>query len=162
MNLRIARWSGQAGVADILAAWHVREWGHLFPDWDEHAARAELLEQSQTESLPATWLAFDGDVLIGSISALLEDAAELNDIPGPWLASFYIVPEARGQGAAQALMAAAAEGVAAQGHGRWVLFTPHHEAYYAKHGWSTQEYRELHGERLAVMTRALDCVINSA
>lgn len=155
MNLRIARWSGQAGVADILAVWHVREWGHLFPDWDEHAARREFDEQAKTEGLPATWLAFDGDALIGSISALLEDAAELNDIPGPWLASFYIIPEARGQGAAQALLAQATEGVAALGYPQWFLFTPQHEAYYAKRGWSTREYRDLHGERVAVMAQTL-------
>ena len=149
------RWTGQAGVAEQLAAWHVREWGHLFPGWDENAARNEFYEQAETDSLPATWLAFDGEVLVGSISALLEDAPELNDIPGPWLASFYIVPEARGQGAAQMLMAAAAEGVAAQGFGRWLLFTPHHENYYAKHGWRTIERRPLHGEPVAVMVQAL-------
>lgn len=155
MSLRIARWSGQAGVAEQLAEWHVREWGHLFHGWDAVAAQAEFAAQAISDTLPATWLAFDGDVLIGSISALLEDAPELNDIPGPWLASFYIVPEARGQGAAQALMAAAAEAVAVQGFASWYLFTPHHESYYAKHGWSTQEFRDLHGERVAVMARTL-------
>lgn len=155
MNLRIARWRGQSGVAAQLAAWHVREWGHLFSGWDEHAARNEFTNQAGTEGLPATWLAFDGETLIGSISALPEDAPELNDIPGPWLASFYLVPEARGRGAAQALMAAAAEGVAALGHAQWFLFTPRHEAYYAKHGWQTAEHRDLHGERVAVMWQAL-------
>lgn len=155
MNLRIERWTGQPGVAETLAVWHVREWGHLFTGWDEQAALSEFMAQAIIDGLPATWLAFDGARLIGSISALLEDAPELNDIAGPWLASFYIIPEARGQGAAQALMTAAAQDVAALGYAEWFLFTPHHESYYAKHGWSTREYRNLHGARVAVMAQTL-------
>lgn len=155
MNLRIARWRGQAGVAEQLARWHVREWGHLFAGWDEQAALGEFTAQAATDGLPATWLAFDGERLIGSISALLEDAAELSDMPGPWLASFYISPDARGQGAAQALMQAAGQAVAAIGHAEWFLFTPGHEAYYARHGWHTLGHRMLHGERVAVMRQAL-------
>jgi GNAT superfamily N-acetyltransferase len=152
---RIERWTGQAGVAEQLAVWHVREWGHLFPGWDEAVARAEFAAQALSGDLPATWLAFDGETLIGSISALLQDAPELNDIPGPWLASFYLIPEARGQGAAQALMTAAAAGVMAQGFACWYLFTPQHERYYARQGWQTIECRQLHGESVAVMRQDL-------
>jgi GNAT superfamily N-acetyltransferase len=155
VNLRIVRWTGQAGVAEQLAVWHVREWGHLFHGWDEPAAQVEFNAQAHSDDLPATWLAFDGETLIGSISALLQDAPELNDIPGPWLASFYIVPEARGQGAAQALMNAAATAVADYGHRAWYLFTPHHERYYARQGWQTIAYRQLHGEPVAVMRQVL-------
>jgi GNAT superfamily N-acetyltransferase len=155
MTLRIARWSGQPGVASLLARWHVREWANVFPGWTEPMAVQEFHAQLAHTQLPATWLAFKGDVLIGSISALLEDSPELNDIAGPWLASFYIVPEARGNGAAQALMTAAAQGVRTLGYSQWRLFTPHHQAYYAKHGWKLLEYRELHGERVAVMAQAL-------
>lgn len=155
MTPRIARWTGQAGVAECLAHWHVREWATVFPGWTEQIATQEFNAQLEKSDLPATWLAFNGDELIGSISALLEDAPELNDISGPWLASFYIVPECRGQGAAQALMAAAAQGVSTLGYTQWTLFTPHHETYYAKHGWALLEYRHLHGERVAVMRQEL-------
>ena len=155
MKLRIERWAGQAGVAERLAAWHVREWGHLFAGWNEQAAIGEFMAQATIVGLPATWLAFDGEVLIGSISALLEDAPELNHIAGPWLASFYIVPEARGQGAAQALMTAATHGVAALGYAEWFLFTPKHGEYYARSGWQQLQQRTLHGETVAVMAQQL-------
>ena len=155
MKLSIEPWQGQAGVAEQLAAWHVREWAHVFPDWDERAAQNEFAEQLQTDSLPATWLAFDGDQLIGSISVLLEDAPELNDIAGPWLASFYIIPEARGKGAAQALMMTASEAVTAWGYTEWFLFTPHHAEYYARHAWQETERRELHGETVTLMRQSL-------
>ncbi len=155
MTLQIQRWSGQAGVAERLAHWHVREWSNVFPGWTEQLAAQEFNTQCANSELPATWLAFKDDELIGSISALLEDAPELNDISGPWLASFYIAPEHRGQGAAQALMNAAAQGVLALGYTQWRLFTPHHEAFYAKFGWQLLEYRHLHGERVAVMVQIL-------
>ena len=111
MTLQIQRWSGQAGMAERLALWHVREWANVFLGWTEQIAVQEFNAQLENSELPATWLAFKDNQLIGSISALLEDAPELNDISGPWLASFYIVPEHRGQGVAQALMAAATQDV---------------------------------------------------
>jgi predicted N-acetyltransferase YhbS len=162
VKLEIVRWTGQADVAGKLAAWHVREWGHLFTGWDVETALGEFKEQAKIDGLPATWLAFDDGKLIGSISALLQDAPELQDFPGPWLASFYLIPEARGQGAAQALMTAAAEGVAAQGVDRWYLFTPQHESYYAKHGWQTIAHRQLHSERVAVMVKSFACKVSSS
>jgi GNAT superfamily N-acetyltransferase len=162
VNLRIERWNGQHGVAGLLAEWHVREWGHLFTGWDVDAAHSEFMEQSEIDGLPATWLAFDGETLIGSISALLQDAPELNDIPGPWLASFYLIPETRGQGAAQALMKAAASAAADYGYGAWYLFTPHHERYYAGQGWQTIESRQLHGEPVAVMRQVLPAPVQCA
>jgi GNAT superfamily N-acetyltransferase len=155
MSFRIERWAGQPGVAEQLAAWHVREWQNVFPDWTEQIATQEFIAQLENSELPATWLAFDGDKLIGSISALLHDATELNDIPGPWLASFYIEPQYRGQGASQLLLDAAKQSVKNIGYKKWYLFTPHHETFYAKHDWQTIEYRQLHDELVVVMQQSL-------
>lgn len=155
MSLRIERLRDQPGVAEQLAMWHVREWGHLFHGWDEAAAQAEFAAQALSNDLPATWLAFNGDQLIGSISALLEDSPHLRDFPGPWLASFYIAPPFRGQGAAPALMAAATQAVAEYGYRSWYLFTPAHAAYYQRHGWQTWAERSVQGEPVAVMRQVL-------
>lgn len=155
MSLRVERWSGQVGVAEQLATWHVREWQAVFPEWTEQDAVAEFNTQLQFSELPATWLAYQGQRLVGSISALLEDAPELNDVAGPWLASFYIVPECRGQGVGQQLMIAAKNAVTNLGYPQWYLFTPHHQEYYSKHGWQLHEYRHLHGERVALMRQEL-------
>jgi predicted N-acetyltransferase YhbS len=156
VTVRVERWNGQAGVAEQLARWHVQEWQNVFPDWTVQKAIAEFNTQLLTTELPATWLAFKDDLLIGSISALLEDATELNDLPGPWLASFYIVPEWRGQGAAQLLMDAAMQAVKKLGYIKWYLFTPHHQAYYAKVGWSKVESRQLHTQAVMVMQQLLN------
>lgn len=153
MSFRVERWNGQVGIAEQLATWHVREWANVFPGWTEQVAIQEFNSQLVDSELPATWLAFAGDQLIGSISALLEDATELNDISGPWLASFYIEPEFRGQGVAQLLMNTAEYAVKNLGYKNWYLFTPHHEAFYAKHGWVLKEKRHIHGEIVAVMIK---------
>jgi GNAT superfamily N-acetyltransferase len=155
MSYRIERWNGQIGAAEQLARWHVKEWQNVFPEWTVQDAVAEFNTQLLFSELPATWLAFKDDVLIGSISALLEDAAELNDIAGPWLASFYIVPECRGKGIGQLLMNAAEQAVKMLGYQQWYLFTPHHESYYAKQGWALKEIRQLHNEQVAVMVQTL-------
>ena len=156
MSYQIERWNGQTGVAEQLARWHVQEWQNVFPEWTDQKAIAEFNAQLQTTELPATWLAFKENILIGSISALLEDASELNDLPGPWLASFYIKPEYRGQGAAQLLMDIAKQAVTALGYKKWYLFTPHHERYYAKLGWALKENRHIHHEKVAVMVQQLN------
>jgi hypothetical protein len=64
MTLQIQRWSGQAGVAERLAHWHVREWSAVFPGWTEQKAEQEFNAQCANSDLPATWLAFNGDELI--------------------------------------------------------------------------------------------------
>ena len=156
MSFRIERWNGQVGVAEQLARWHVKEWQSVFPEWTVQDAVAEFNTQLLFSELPATWLAFSDDVLIGSISALLEDSAELNDIAGPWLASFYIVPDYRGKGVGQLLMAAVEQAVKSFGYQEWYLFTPHHEAYYAKQGWALKENRRIHDANVAVMIQELN------
>ncbi|MBP7370954.1 MAG: GNAT family N-acetyltransferase [Arenimonas sp.] len=155
MIYRIERWSGQPGVAEQLAAWHVREWQNVFPEWTEQKAIEEFHAQLRDNHLPATWLAYQDQQLVGSISALLEDAPELNDVAGPWLASFYVVPECRGQGVGQQLIIAAKNAVANLGYPQWYLFTPHHQEYYSKYGWQLHERRHLHGERVALMAQRL-------
>lgn len=162
MSLRIERWAGQAGVAEQLAAWHVREWQAVFPEWTVQDAVAEFNMQLLFSELPATWLAFKDQQLVGSISALLEDSPELKAFPGPWLASFYIAPAHRGQGAAQALMSAATAAVADYGHAVWYLFTPAHAAYYQRYGWQILTECTLHGETVAVMQQALPHAIGAA
>jgi len=51
----------------------------------------------------------DGDELLGSVSVVMEDAPELQSYGSPWLASLFVVEDARGQGLGQALVEAAVE-----------------------------------------------------
>jgi GNAT superfamily N-acetyltransferase len=153
--LRIEPWQGQLGVAETLAAWHVREWSDIFPDWTEQIAREEFHTQLQDTNLPATWLAFDGDTLLGSASALLQDASEFLDISGPWLASVFVQPEYRGNAVAQKLIEHAMCEVRKLGYTHWTLFTENHHGYYQKLGWEILCARPLHGKIVTILEQKL-------
>ncbi|HMB55698.1 MAG TPA: GNAT family N-acetyltransferase [Arenimonas sp.] len=135
-----------------LAAWHHGEWQHLYSDWTLKIATAELADHATRRSLPTTLVLLDGDTLLGSVSVVHEDAAELRDRGGPWLASLYVDPEARGQGLGQALVEAAAHLAALNDVPRLLLFTPGHEDFYTQLGWQTIEQAQLNGHAVAIMS----------
>jgi len=134
-----------------LARWHHAEWGALYDDWTLPAATAELEDHTRRDSLPTTLVLMDGGRLLGSVSLLLEDAPELRDRGGPWLASLFVSPDARGRGGGKRLVEAAVAHAAAQGV-RWLrLFTLWHEDFYADLGWKLEERSQLHGVSIAIM-----------
>jgi GNAT superfamily N-acetyltransferase len=129
-----------ADLAGVLARWHAAEWGHLYDPavWDEEVARREFEEQDVPGRIPTTFVAFgDHGEPLGSISIVADD-----DLPGfghltPWLASLYVIPEARGHGLGSALLAYAIDQTRRQGHTAVHLFTPDQEPWYARLGWET-------------------------
>ena len=155
MSLRIEPWRGQAHIAEALAKWHVREWQDIFPNWDVETAMAEFMAQLADDGLPASWLAYCQDELVGSVSALPMDAPEFSDLPGPWLASLFVRPSYRGQGIARQLIDHARAQVAALGYRQWFLFTEHHQAYYQALGWQLHERRSLHRQPVAILRQDL-------
>ncbi len=155
MTVRIEPWRGQAHIAEALANWHVGEWQDIFPNWNVETAMAEFMAQLADSGLPASWLAFDDDVLIGSVSALPVDAPEFKDLPGPWLASLFVRPAYRGQGVARLLIDHARGQVATMGYAQWFLFTEHHQTYYQQLGWQLYEHRLLHRQPVVVMWQDL-------
>nr|WP_295381766.1 GNAT family N-acetyltransferase [Pseudoxanthomonas sp.] len=134
-----------------LARWHHAEWGELYDDWTLPAATAELEDHTRRDSLPTTLVLMDGDTLLGSVSLLLEDAPELQDRGGPWLASLFVSPDARGRGGGKHLVEAAVAHAAAQGVERLRLFTLWHEDFYATLGWELEERADLHGVPISIM-----------
>ena len=139
------------GHATTLARWHHAQWGALYTDWTLDVATNELLDHATRRAMPTTLVAMQGDVLLGSVSLVLEDAPELRDQGDAWMASLYVVPQARGQGLgvrlAQALVAFAAQ----QKVERLWLFTPEHAAFYARLGWRPQGSVKLRGIPVQLM-----------
>lgn len=134
-----------------LASWHHGEWGHLFDDWTLEIATTELLDHASRRTLPTTLVLVENDRLLGSVSLLFEDAAELDDFGSPWLASLFVVPEARGRGLGAALVNAALALAIDSGVSRLFLFTPDHAAFYQRLGWLSVGRSRVNGTAVDVM-----------
>jgi predicted N-acetyltransferase YhbS len=135
-----------------LARWHHREWGELMPDWTRGDAERELTGHATRREIPTTLVLLDDDDgLVGSVSVLDEDASELREY-SPWLASLFVAPPARGRGLGGLLVQAAVDHARAMGVPRLYLFTPAHEAFYARLGWRTLDTtRRVGGQPVTLM-----------
>ncbi len=158
---RIRPLAGLTQLADTLAHWHVAEWGHLYDPavWDLGVAHDEFVAMATGQGDDQTWVAFDGpaddvDSLVGSVSLLATDDLAGFGHLGPWLASLYVVPGARGGGLGSALTGVAVDAARQGGHPAVYLFTAGQEAYYAARGWHALQTVETHGHRATVMTRS--------
>ena len=121
-----------------LGRWHHAEWGALYADWSAAEALAELQAHAAHQGvLPSTLVALaDDGALLGSVSLVAEDAPELADLEGPWLASLYVAPAARGRGLGEALVRQLARQAFTAGIPRLRLFTPQHRGFYERLGWA--------------------------
>lgn len=139
------------GHAPTLARWHHAQWGHLYQDWSLQLATEELVDHATRRSLPTTLVAMEGERLLGSVSLVEEDAPELRDQGDAWLASLYVLPEARGRGLGTRLVQALVAFAATQQIGRLWLFTPEHASFYARLGWRPQGSATLRGVPVQLM-----------
>ena len=134
-----------------LAAWHHAEWGHMYDEWTLEVAESELADQATRRTLPTTLVLVDEGRALGSVSLVLEDAPELCEEGSPWLASLYVVPEARGRGLGTKLVHAAVELAAHENIGHLFLFTPEHADFYQRLGWRLLARTSLKGTAVDLM-----------
>lgn len=155
MNVRIELLAGRADLAPILAGWHHAEWGHLYDPsvWGLDAAIREFEAMAEPGSADVTWIALDGDALVGSVSLVADDDLDGFGHLTPWLASMYVVPEARGRGVASRLHDALVAGAAERGDEYVHLFTPGHDGYWSARGWRALARVEAEGHPATVMAR---------
>ena len=156
MPVRIELLTDRAELAPTLARWHHAEWGHLYhPDeWDERAAEAEFEAMAARGSRDLTWVALDGDDLLGSVSLIASDGLADHEHLTPWLASMFVAPEARGRGVAGLLTDALLAHAAERGDEHVYLFTSGQEAFWRSRGWRLLGPADAAGHAAVVMARA--------
>jgi len=138
-----------------LAGWHHAEWTKLYSDWTLEVATAELEDHATRRTIPTTLCLLDDERLIGSVSVVLEDAPELQGEGDVWLASLYVLPEARGRGHGARLVRAAVALAAEQGVARLHLFTADQVGFYERLGWTRLGQTMLRGTCVTLMDCAL-------
>jgi predicted N-acetyltransferase YhbS len=116
--------------------------GWLHAEWFEHLghspeqSEAVVRSRAQRGRLPLTLVALAGEEPIGTAS-LVEDVLPEDWRPAPFLAGVYVVPAWRRRGVGTRLCRDALTEACRLGLDRLHLFTPDHEAFYARLGWES-------------------------
>ncbi len=150
MSITIEYLADHHAFAPMLAEWHHAEWSPLLPDWSRAEAEAELHSHAGRCQVPTTFVALEAGVLVGSASLLAKDLDELADLT-PWLASVFVIPEARSRGIGKMLVFRVVEEARALGYRAIHLWTAGQADYYRRLGWA--EWRRVmhHGNEFVVM-----------
>ena len=134
-----------------LARWHHEEWHHLNPGDTVEKRQARMNAHLAKRQIPTTFVALDGDVLVGSACLLADDMHQHRDLT-PWLASVFVATEQRGRGVGSALVGRVVEEARALGVEALYLYTPDRERFYARMGWSVLERTEYMGAQVVIMS----------
>ncbi|MDB5416515.1 MAG: N-acetyltransferase [Rubritepida sp.] len=129
------------------AFWHPN--GHSLEE-----VREIIAEATAEIGTPQSFVLLAGDVPCGTASLVAADLELRQDI-GPWLAGVYVMPEARGQGCAQRLVAAVEDAARQAGYRSLYLYTNDAQGLYAKLGWYPIEEAIDNNRPVTIMRRDL-------
>lgn len=132
-----------------LARWFHHEWGAVDGRPPIEIER-QLCGNLGRGGVPMTWLAVEGETVIGTVSL------DLHDLPGydhlsPWLACLYVVESHRGRGIARQLVTKVMSEAQRIGLPAVYLWTWNLEAYYQSLGWKTQAMVPVAGQFASLM-----------
>jgi len=139
--------------APVLANWHYAEWASLLPEWSHAEALADLQSHTQRRRIPTTLVALAEGRLLGSVSLLTKDLDGWEHLT-PWLASFYVIPDRRGEGIGTRLIRRAIEEACELGVPTLHLFTAGQEAFYLRLGWRRLAITSHAGQDVVIMDRS--------
>ncbi len=150
--MEIVRLNRRAEWAAYLAQWHGREWGHLYEDWDATVALGEFLAEPD-EGIPVTYVAVEGDEVIGSVSVVTGDLPGAPDEWNPWVASLIVAPEWRGEGLGSRLIERAVEAARESGAPEVWCLTEERQSLFERNGFERVEESTANGWVVTVMRR---------
>jgi|SRR5581483_6669235 len=153
-SVRIDYLADHLELAPLLAQWHYREWAALMPEWSLPQALADLQSHTERRRIPTTFIALDGDQLVGSASLLVADLAGWEHL-SPWLASVYVVAQRRGLGIGRQLVRRAVEEARALAVPVLYLFTAGQQGYYERLGWEALERVRSHQSEVVIMQQRM-------
>lgn len=150
--MEILRLNRRAEWAAYLAQWHGREWGHLYDAWDATVALGEFLAEPD-EGIPVTWVAVEGEEVVGSVSVVTGDLPGAPEEWNPWVASLIVAPEWRGDGLGSRLIERAVETARENGAGEVWCLTEERQSLFEQCGFEWVEESTANGWAVSVMRR---------
>ncbi len=142
----------RAEWAAHLASWHGKEWGHLYADWDAGAALTEFLAEPG-EGLPVTFVALEGERIVGSVSVVFGDMPGAPEEWNPWVASLIVDREVRGRGVGTRLIGFAVTAAKEAGHGKIWCLTEERQSLFERAGFERVAEEAMNGWSVSVMRR---------
>jgi len=133
----------------ILANWHQREWGHLYPGRSLKDRVEKMSAYLNDDLIPSTFVAFEGEVK-GS-AAIVESDMETRTNLSPWLASVFVKSDFRKKGIGSALVRYVMKAAKKADIKELYLFTEHNELFYKRLGWIVFENILYHNQPVTIM-----------
>jgi GNAT superfamily N-acetyltransferase len=137
-------------LVETIANWHWDEWGHADPGGSLASWTKGLRERTNRGRIPTTYVALDGDELLGSVTLVQHDMSTRRDL-SPWLAGIYVVPAHRERGVGSALARHAVQQAAAMGGQQLYLHTASGRGFYERLGWRSIAAEWYEGEPVTIM-----------
>lgn len=151
--MRIELLADHISAVPLLAEWHHATFGYLNPANSVRHYVERLHGSLGREDLPMTFVALDGDDVVGS--ATLNRTTITHAHLSPWLSSVYVTPAWRGCGIAGSLIGAVEREAKRLGFDTIHLFTPSSERLYARLGWRALEVADIRGTGMTIMSKGL-------
>lgn len=150
----IERLHTDSALLALVSNWTYETWGHQHPDKGPAEWFADNRANCSPAGVPSVFAATHQGQPVGTASLVSQDMSARPEL-SPWLASVYVVPEARGRGIASALVQRIEREAKDAGQGLLYLYTPGQQRLYRGLGWQPLEQLSYRGEQVTLMTRRL-------
>lgn len=134
MEIRIINLAERIEFLDIVSQWLWREWAS---DKPLEYIKYSTLHNTQTNRVPMTYVALNGEEPVGTVSIWMNDLRCRQDLY-PWMASLFVIEEMRNKGIGTLLQNHVVEEAKRLEYKDLYLFTEHN-GYYEKFGWIFNE-----------------------
>jgi GNAT superfamily N-acetyltransferase len=135
---------------EILCDWHQEQWSYLNPGQTWNQRLAQMQEDLNSNFVPSTFIALEGDTLLGSAAILAQDMAIHLDW-SPWLASVFVSPEHRRKGIGASLVKHVMKEAENNAVKTLYLYTPDAEQFYERLDWVILEQVNYYDEDVTIM-----------
>jgi len=138
-----------------LASWIQEEWEHTFLEATFEELVSELEGRAAPDRIPGTFVALEGDRLVGTASIVKHDMSTRSEL-SPWLSAVYVPPEYRNRGIGSMLVRRAMQETEILGVKRLYLYTPDRMRFYTRLGWDILEQNRYHGVDVVIMSYEIE------